>query len=160
NPSNDPEQHWFDWVIARILLRECEEQVLQTDRSMAPTGASAADYRALGEWHAWRQEWPEAAEWFGALLKVNQLDDWDIATLDYLACGAALAERGDRGRFEDFREEAIGRFKGTDVQAAAERIIKISLLQSADGKALTALGPLAEAAAPPLSQSDENTAII
>ena len=49
NPSNDPEQHWFDWVIARILLRECEEQVLQTDRSLAQAGplrdnpASAAD---------------------------------------------------------------------------------------------------------------------
>src|SRR4029434_4144902 len=166
NPSNDPEQHWFDWVIARILLRECEEQVLQTDRSLAPAGvppdslASAADYRALGEWHALRQEWPKAAEWFGALLKVNQMDHWDIATLDCLACGAVLAESGDRRRFEDFRDKAIRQFKGTDFQAAAERIIKISLLQHADDKALAALAPLAEVAARPFTNEDESPAII
>jgi tetratricopeptide (TPR) repeat protein len=166
NASNDPEQHWFDWVIARILLRECEEQVLQTDRSLAPAGvppdslASAADYRALGEWHALRQEWPKAAEWFGALLKVNLLEPWDIATLDYLACGAVLAESGDRRRFEDFRDEAVRRFKGADVQAAAERIIKISLLRPADDKALAALSPLAEVAARPFTNEAESQAII
>jgi tetratricopeptide (TPR) repeat protein len=152
NPSNDPEHHWFDWVLARILLRECQEQVLQTDRSLAQATlppanvASAADYRALGEWHALRKEWRVAAEWFGALLRINQLDDWDVATLDYLARGAALGEIGDRTSYENFRAEAIGRFKGTDIQAAAERIIKISLLQPADGKVLAALAPLTEVA--------------
>jgi len=163
NPSNDPEQHWFDWVIARILLRECQEQVLQTDRSLAqatlPT-ASLADYRALGEWHALRQNWRAAAEWFGAVLKANKLDDWDIATLDYLACGAVLAEIGDRRSYETFREEAIARFKGTDIQAAAERIIKISLLQPVNGKALGALAPLAEVAARPFTKADEGPEII
>ena len=166
NPSNDPEHHWFDWVLARILLRECQEQVLQTDRSLAQATlppaslASAADYRALGEWHALRQEWRDAAEWFGALLKINQLDDWDIATLDYLARGAVLAEIGDRRSYESFREEAIARFKGTDIQAAAERIIKISLLQPADGKVLAALAPLAEVAARPFTKADEGPEII
>ena len=166
NPSNDPEQHWFDWVIARILLRECQEQVLQTDRSLAqatlPTAslASAADYRALGEWHALRQNWRDAAEWFGAVLKANKLDDWDIATLDYLARGAVLAEIGDRRSYEAFREEAITRFKGTDIQAAAERIIKISLLQPVDGKTLGALASLAEVAARPFTKADEGPEII
>ena len=166
NPSNDPEHHWYDWVLARILLRECQEQVLQTDRSLAQATlppaslASAADYRALGEWHALRKEWRDAAEWFGALLKIDQLDDWDIATLDYLACGAVLAEIGDRTSYESFREEAIGRFKGTDIQAAAERIIKISLLQPADGKVLAALAPLAEVAARPFTKADEGPEII
>ena len=166
NPSNDPEHHWFDWVIARILLRECQEQVLQTDRSLAQATlppanvASAADYRALGEWHALRKEWRVAAEWFGALLRINQLDDWDVATLDYLARGAALAEIGDRTSYENFRAEAIGRFKGTDIQAAAERIIKISLLQPADGKVLAALAPLTEVAARPFTKADEGPEII
>jgi tetratricopeptide (TPR) repeat protein len=166
NPSNDPEHHWFDWVLARILLRECQEQVLQTDRSLAqatlPTAslASAADYRALGEWHALRQKWRDAAEWLGGLLKINQLDDWDVATLDYLACGAVLAEIGDKTSYESFREEAIGRFKGTDIQAAAERIIKISLLQPADGKVLAALAPLTEVAARPFTKADEGPEII
>ena len=59
------------------------------------------------------QGWRDAAEWFGAVLKANELDDWDVATLDYLACGAVLAEIGDKS-YETFREEAIARFKGTD----------------------------------------------
>jgi tetratricopeptide (TPR) repeat protein len=166
NPSNDPEHHWYDWVVARILLRECQEQLLQTDRSLAQAAlppaslASAADYRALGEWHALRQEWPVAAEWFGALLKVNQLDDWDITTLDYLARGTLLAEIGDYRSYETFREEAINRFKGTDIQAAAERIIKISLLQPADAKEIAALAPLTEVAARPFTKPEEGLEII
>ena len=166
NPSNDPERHWFDWVLARLLLRECEEQVLQTDRSLAQatlppaSRTSAADYRALGEWHALRQEWHEAAGWFRVLLKMDQLDDWDVVTLDYLAQGAVLAEIGDRTSYDSFRDEAIGRFKDTDIQAAAERIIKISLLQPADGKVLSALAPLTEVAVRPFNKTDEGPEII
>ena len=166
DPDNDPEHHWYDWVVARILLRECQEQVLQTDRSLAqatpppPSLASAADYRALGEWHALRKEWREAAEWFGALVKINQLDDWDLATLDYIARGAVLAELGDRASYENFRQEALARFKGTDIPAAAERIVKISLLQPADGKALALLAPLTELAARPSIQADEGPEIV
>src|SRR5579864_9538950 len=114
--------------------------------------ASAADYRALGEWHALRQEWPVAAEWFGALVKVDRLDDWDITTLDYLARGTLLAEIGDQKSYETFREEAVSRFKGTDLQAAAERIIKISLLQPANAKEIAALAPLTNVAARPFTQ--------
>ena len=166
NPGNDPEHHWYDWVLARVLLRECQEQFLQTGRSLAQAAlppanpASAANYRALGEWHALRQEWREAAEWFGSLLKLDRLDDWDVATLDYLACGAVLAELADKASYESFREEAIGRFKGTDLQPAAERIIKISLLQPADDKVLAALTPLAEVAARPFTKTDEGPEII
>ena len=166
NPSNDPEHHWFDWVLARILLRECEEQVLQTDRSLAqatlPSAnrTSAADCRALGEWHALRKEWREAAGWFGVLLKMDQVDDWDVTTLDYLARGVVLAEIRDGTSFESFRDEAIGRFKGTDIQAAAERIIKISLLRPADDNVLSALAPLSEVAARSFSKTDEGPEII
>jgi hypothetical protein len=166
NPSNDPEHHWYDWVLARILLRESQEQVLQTDRSLAQASlppasvATAADYRALGEWHALRQEWRDAAVWIGALLKRDQPDDWDVATLDCLARGAVLAEIGDTTGYETFREEAIGRFKGTDIQAAAERIIKISLLQPGNDRVLAALAPLTEVAARPFTKADEGPAII
>jgi tetratricopeptide (TPR) repeat protein len=147
-------------------LRECEEQVLQTDRSLAQVAlspaalASAADYRALGEWHALRKEWREASEWFGALLKINQLDDWDLATLDHIARGAVLAEIGERTSYESFREEALARFKGTDIPAAAERIVKISLLQPADDKALASLAPLTELAARPSIRGDEGPEIV
>ena len=166
NPSNDPEHHWFDWVLARILLRECQQQFLQTDRSLGQTAlppanlASAADYRALAEWHALRQEWPEAAHWLGALLKLNRVDDWDVATLDYLARGAVLAEIGDRASYQSFREEAINRFEGTDIQPVAERIIKISLLQPADEKLLAALAPVAEVAARRFANANEGPEII
>jgi hypothetical protein len=33
NPNNDLE-NWFDWVLARFLLRECQEQLLTSDRSL------------------------------------------------------------------------------------------------------------------------------
>jgi tetratricopeptide (TPR) repeat protein len=166
NPSNDPEHHWYDWVLARILLRECQEQVLQTDRSLgqatlpSASVATAADYRALGEWHALRQEWRDASAWLGALLNIEQSDDWDTVTLDYLARGAVLAEIGDTNGFQSFRQQAIDRFKGTDIQAAAERVIKISLLQPADDKVLAALSPLAAVAARPFTKADEGPAII
>jgi len=166
NPRNDPEHHWYDWVLARILLRECQEQFSHTDDSLVqttlppPSLAAAADYRAMGEWHALRKEWREAADWFGALLKLNQLDDWDVATLDYLRRGAVLAEIGEKTNYETFRQEAIGRFKGTDIQPVAERIIKTSVLQPADGKVLSALAPLSEVAARPFTKSDEGPEIV
>ncbi|HEY5909525.1 MAG TPA: serine/threonine-protein kinase [Verrucomicrobiae bacterium] len=166
NPSNDPEHHWYDWVLARILLRECQEQFARTDGAVAqatlpPASPSiAADYRALGDWHALRQEWREAARWFGTVLKLDQLDGWDVATLDYLACGAVLAEIGDKVGYRNFREEAIGRFKGTDLQPAAERIIKISLLQPASDEVLSGLAPLAKVAARPFTSANEGPEII
>ncbi len=139
---------------------------MQTDQSLAQTPlpsanlASAADYRALGEWHALRQEWRDAAAWFGALLKADRAEDWDFATMDCLAHGAVIAKSGDKASYESFREQAIGRFKGTDLQPAAERIIKISLLQPADHKVLSGLAPLAEVAARPFTNATEGPEII
>ena len=58
NPNNDPAHNWFDWVLARILMRECQERLLESDRSLAQmtmparSVESAAKYRVLGEWHA------------------------------------------------------------------------------------------------------------
>src|SRR4030095_6813413 len=50
NLNNDPARSWFDWVLARILMRECHEQLLESDRSLtqmtvpAPSVESAAKY--------------------------------------------------------------------------------------------------------------------
>src|SRR4029453_17384348 len=102
NPNSDPAQNWFDWAIARILLRECQEVVLESDRSLArmkvppPSVESAAKYRVLGEWHAIRQEWRDAAERLGALVEVGRLDTWDTITLDYFKLSFALIG-GDKG---------------------------------------------------------------
>ena len=83
-----------------------QEQVLQTDRSLAQTGlprresGSAPDYRALGKARA--APGVDKRLSGSALLKVNQVDHWDIATLDYLACGVVLAESGDKGSSKTF----------------------------------------------------------
>jgi tetratricopeptide (TPR) repeat protein len=124
-----------------------------------PSLANAAVFRELGEWHAVRQGWQEAGEYFVSLLKVNQLDGWNQVTLDYLAYGAVLAEMRDAKSYESFREEAIRRFEGTHLPTAAERIIKIGLLQPGDGKVLAALAPLAEVAARPFTTANESAEI-
>ena len=163
--GNNAEGFWFDWIIARILSRECAEQIVRAGRQLAvpdglqPSLANAAMFRELGELHALREEWQESGECFASLAKVNQLDAWNQATLDYLAGGAVLAEIRDAKSYESFREEAIRRFAGTHGPIAAQRIIKISLLQPADNKALAALGPLAEVAAFPFTKANESPEI-
>jgi tetratricopeptide (TPR) repeat protein len=160
--GNNAEGFWFDWIIARILSRECQEQFMQAGRRLAPPDglppslANATVFREMGELHAVRQEWQEAGGYFTSLLRVNQLDGWNQATLDYLACGVVLAMMRDARSYVSFREEAIRRFEETNLPIPAERIVKISLLQPADGKVLAALAPLAEVAARPFTTANES----
>ena len=148
--GNNAEGFWFDWIIARILSRECQEQFVQAGRRLAPPDglqpslANAAVFRELGELHAVRQEWPEAGEYFASLLKVNQLDGWNHATRDGFACGVTLAALGRDAEYERFREDSIARFNATENPIVAERIVKISLLRPADGRALASLASLVE----------------
>jgi eukaryotic-like serine/threonine-protein kinase len=110
-----------------------------------PTVEGAFAFRSLGEWHALQRRWQPAADHFTQLLKINQLDGWDIATLDFLECGTVLVELGDADRYEHFRHEAITRVAGT-TRPFGDRIIKISLLRPAGDEILRSLAPLAEAA--------------
>src|SRR4030095_1640725 len=151
NPNNDPAQDWFDWAVARILLRECQERVLESDRSLAqmtvppPSVESAAKYRVLGEWHAVHQEWRDAAERLGVLVEVDQFDSWDTITLDYFKLSLALIEAGRRDEFTRFREELIARYGHPTNATAANRVIKSSLLLPAPRKLLELLEPHARA---------------
>ncbi len=111
-----------------------------------PTVEGAAVVRSLGEWHALQNQWQPAADRFTLLLQIDQLDGWDISTLDYLECGPVLIELGDTNGYERFRETAVARVADA-AYPFADRIIKISLLRPADEKILKALEPLAEAAA-------------
>jgi len=120
-----------------------------------PTVEGAAVLRALGEWHALHNRWKQAADRFAVLLRINQLDGWDAATLDYLECGPPLIELGDRNGYERFRRAAIARFTGT-VNPVADRIVKISLLLPPDEKIIRSLQPLAEVAEQSLSGPDDN----
>ncbi|MBD5781136.1 serine/threonine protein kinase [Pelagicoccus sp. NFK12] len=108
------------------------------------TMEGAAVFRALGEWHAINGRWRLAAERFKTLLKVNQLEGADVSSLDYLELGPVLIELGDLDEYDRFRREAVERFSGVDMPFA-DRIVKISLLVSANGEMLRQLEPFAEA---------------
>jgi hypothetical protein len=179
---------WFDWVFARILLRESQQvqshhepnrggklseaaylvsrkQFEEADRLLLevpaaqPSGDGAKAFRALGTWHALRKKWPEAAARFGSLLKVNQLDTLGVVAFDYLDCGLSLMESGNVAGYDRFRQDAIARFTGTDDKVTAGRILKIILLRPADGKVMDSMTPLAEVAALPFTSADGMTEV-
>jgi eukaryotic-like serine/threonine-protein kinase len=119
------------------------------------TVEGAAVFRSVGEWHALHDRWQQAADRFGQLLHVNQLDGVDVSTLDYLRCGPALVEVGDTNGYERFRQEAIARFMVAP-SPFADRIAKISLLLPGDRRLIESLGPVAEATAKSLAEADGN----
>jgi tetratricopeptide (TPR) repeat protein len=110
---------------------------------MQPAVEGAAVFRSLGEYHATQNQWKEASDRFNVLLQINQLDSWDVCTLDYLEYGPALIEQGDVDGYEHFRQAAVTRFTG-GTHPFADRIVKISLLLPADQKLMKALQPLAD----------------
>ena len=118
-----------------------------------PTVEGAAVFRSVGEWHALHNRWQLAADRFAQLLRVNDLDGVDVATLDYLRLGPALIELGDTNGYGRFRQEAIARFVGTP-GPFADRIVKISLLLPANSRLIESLGPLAEATAKSRAEAD------
>jgi serine/threonine protein kinase len=117
---------------ARLLLFEDkydQADALIGEASLAqPTLEGAAVLRTLGDWHAFSNRWEQAAARFSALLKINQLDGWDNATVDFLRCGAALGEQKDAAAYERCRRDALERFARTANPVAVERIVKTSLL--------------------------------
>jgi serine/threonine protein kinase len=146
--------------ITQTAVLVSQDQFEEADKLAAemvisqPTMEGASVLRALGEWHALQNQWGEAADRFSALLQINQLDGTDISTLDYLECGSALIELGDRDRYERFRRAAINRVVGTTFPFA-DRIIKISLLLPADKKLVASLVPMADVAAKSFAPSVE-----
>jgi len=156
-----PKYYWFDWEFAGILMREGQKLFTEADPSLRkifevePSAERAAMLRAQGELHAARQEWREAANDFETLLTANQQDDWNVATQDFLACGALVAELGDDARFRKVCEEAVARFSGTEQREACERVIKLCLLRPPPGKVLTDLAPLAARIVRPLGKNED-----
>jgi eukaryotic-like serine/threonine-protein kinase len=107
----------------------------------------AAVFRTLGDWHGSHGRWKLAADRFAVLLQINQPDDWDTATLDYLRYGPVLIALDDMAGYERFRRSAIAHYAGTTNPLPAERVVKISLLTPADNQLIRSLRPLAEIAA-------------
>ncbi len=129
-------------LVSREKYREANE-LLNSVSFIQPSLEGAAVLRSLGEWHACAGRWAPAADCFCQLLNVDQLDGWDVETLDCLECGAVLAEMGDSTRYNQFRLEAIKRL-GDPSSPATDRIVKISLLMPADASLFEALKPLAD----------------
>ena len=138
--------------ITQAALLVSQEKFEEADKLLnevsltQPTVEGAAVLRSLGEWYALQNQWRPAADRFTLLLQIDQLDGWDISTLDYLECGPVLIELGDTDGYERFRQTAVARVADA-AYPFADRIIKISLLRPANGKILKALEPLAEVAA-------------
>ena len=106
-----------------------------------PTVEGSIVFRALGEYHALRSNWKDAAARFNVLVQIDQLDGWDACTLDYLRYGPTLIEQGDFDGYEHFRQAAIAHFN-SGKYPFADRIVKISLLVPANENLLKSLEPL------------------
>lgn len=153
---------WFEWVIARLLLQECDRLYAAADRSFSPTSLSEPSTndlvmtRMLGGWRALHQDWRGAKERFRTLLTMNQDDWWSNVMTDYLDYGVLSVELGETLDYERAREQLIERFKGVDDITIAEQSLYTSLILPADGKLLAALEPMAELAAGPSTGSAAN----
>jgi serine/threonine protein kinase len=120
------------------------------------TVEGAAVLRKLGAWHALKGRWQPASERLGAVLQVNQLNDKDVISSDFLAAGAALATAGETGQFESFRRHLTHRFAGETSPYVLERVIKAALLWPMEDREIQALYPLTRELVPTLPTSIGN----
>jgi serine/threonine protein kinase len=111
-----------------------------------PSLEAAAALRALSEWHALQGRWAQAADRFGLLLQVNEVNGWDRSALDFFSWGVCLIESGRAEQDSRFSQMALTRFAATTNAVAAERIVKICLLTAPDQSMMESLAPLARVA--------------
>jgi serine/threonine protein kinase len=146
--------------VARAAVLLGQDQFEAADRLMAeipfPETVSEGEnvFRSLGDWAALRSRWQRAAEHFAMLLKVDQMETWEISTLDHSRCAVALVEGGDKDGYEHFRQVAIKHFARTTDPLVAERTVKNSLLLPADETMMAALIPMAEIAAKSIANNE------
>src|SRR5208282_116413 len=131
----DLQGSWYDWVMADLLRRECDEVIAQSDQSLEATSKSSTFSqetlmilsRELGEWHAIRGEWEQARNHFEYVHRFSQ-SPGDSARADYLSALASL-KLDDESGFLSLRDEAISRFKGTTDAGDAEYVMQAGLLR-------------------------------
>lgn len=132
-------------LLSRDKMEEADQLVAGIPAS-EPNLEYAALFRTLGDWHAAEGRWKQAKDRFEVLLQLNQPDDWDITTLDYLRYSPVFLELGDFQGYESFRQFAAAHYAKTTNPLPAERVVKLSLLIPANTNLLHALQPLAEIA--------------
>ena len=118
---------------SRVALLVTQRRFNEADKLLAdipvnkPSIEVAAELRALGDWHASNMRWKEAVDRFGSALKVHQLDDRDVISLDHLKLAVALLQAGDRRGYEEFREKIVANLTPS-TDPALYSLIKACLL--------------------------------
>jgi len=133
--------------VTRAALLASQEKYEEADKLIGdiplekPSVEAETVLRRLGEWYIVNGRWQEATERFGALDRVNRLNNnLDGITMDYLRVGPALIEAGDLSGYERFRHDVIARFANMDTLFAS-RIVKASLLLPGNQKLMQDLQP-------------------
>jgi serine/threonine protein kinase/tetratricopeptide (TPR) repeat protein len=144
------------FLISQGKIEEAD-QVVEKVSELKPSLEAESVLRALGDWHALKGQWAQAAERFNLLLEADQRDNSWTITEDLLKAGPILIERGDTQNYERFRRAAIARYTGATDPVFAERTLKISLLLPGDAQLMKLLEPLSDAAASSMKgQGDPN----
>jgi hypothetical protein len=147
-------------VIGQAAMLLGQDRYEEADRLMAGISSletvleGEAVLRPLGDWDAVHGRWKRAGECYAVLTRVDQMETWDVATLDDTRYAVTLVETGDRDGYERFRQAAIKRFSGTTDPIVAERTVKNSLVLPGDEKLLAALAPVAELAVKSVAKSN------
>jgi hypothetical protein len=130
-----------------------------------PSSLEAAKvFRNIVAWHAMHEHWSDAVISLRSLLKVDQYRNYasPAAGWDLLAAGVCFAEivrPQDLLQYEQFRHEAIRLSASTEDSLAAERLLRSSLLLSANQETLQSLAAPAQTVEKSLSSSDPGAAV-
>ncbi|MEA3133666.1 MAG: eukaryotic-like serine/threonine-protein kinase [Gammaproteobacteria bacterium] len=117
---------WYDWAIAGVLMRECNEVIAMSEQSLDPRPAPEENtlMQMLRDWHALRGEWAQSRQLSNTLLDLNSNDTWD----DFATAVASL-KLGDEAGYLLARDAAIARFGDTASMSIADSVLKVSLLR-------------------------------
>lgn len=143
------ESDWFDWIIAGLLMRECDGLFAQSDHAFflgsKPKGVAdnPAVLRALGEWHAMRGDWEQAQRYFETLRPFHQSYQEGLS-LDYLDGAIALLKLGDQSRFLRLRETGLRELEGANNEVISQNVMKMALLLPTDDATASELQRFAE----------------
>jgi serine/threonine protein kinase len=141
----DLQRSWYDWVMADLLRRECDEVIAQSDQSLEATSKSSNFSpetvmilsRELGDWHAIRGEWEQARNRFSGLPE-------DGGTKVYFLTAIIALKLGDEAGFFRVRDQAISRFNGTTEAEGCKNVMQAGLLRPLDRASAAALEPFAQ----------------
>jgi serine/threonine protein kinase len=147
------------FLITQNKLQDADDLVGKVS-VVRPSLETESVLRTLGEWHALKGQWAQAAERYNLLLEADRRDNSWAITDDLLQAGPILIERGDIKGYERFRQAAVARYLDTKDPVFAERTLKISLLRPADGQLMQSLEHLSEISADSMDQPGQDPIMV